>query len=176
MNKSYKVINKSCTSQEQVSKVGKLLFYSGWVVPHSCDNKAISTPSWGLAGWLGQSWAKIKITHKNGIEEVWGTTRCVNSNNVGQIFKIYINLFIYTWPTTIGTIFHHPVQLVIIQHHLVPLRAILYHSAPIRSIRYHKTPYGSIQHHTAPLCTIGYQLAPLCTVHHCTLLCTIGYH
>ena len=27
------------------------------VVPHSCDNKAISAPSWGLAGWLGLSLA-----------------------------------------------------------------------------------------------------------------------
>ena len=27
------------------------------VVPHSCDSKAISAPSWGLAGWLGLSLA-----------------------------------------------------------------------------------------------------------------------
>ena len=30
------------------------------VVPHSCDNKAISAPSWGLAGWLGLSLAKMQ--------------------------------------------------------------------------------------------------------------------
>ena len=28
------------------------------VVSHSCDNKAITAPSWGLAGWLGLRLAK----------------------------------------------------------------------------------------------------------------------
>ena len=31
----------------------------GRMVPHSCDNNAISAPSWGLAGWLGLSLAII---------------------------------------------------------------------------------------------------------------------
>ena len=36
------------------------------VVPHSCDNKAFSAPSWGLAGWLGLSSAI-----KSGLEFYW---------------------------------------------------------------------------------------------------------
>ena len=37
-------------------------YYSGccvWcrVIPHSCENKAISAPSWGLAGW-SMGWAR----------------------------------------------------------------------------------------------------------------------
>ena len=63
-------MNKLLTIHEQVPTVvmirletGKLLFqvYVVWccmVVPHSCDNKAISAPSWGLAGWLGLRLAK----------------------------------------------------------------------------------------------------------------------
>ena len=37
------------------------------VVPYSCDNKAISAPRWGLAGWLGLSLAirNLKIGGSN---------------------------------------------------------------------------------------------------------------
>ena len=35
----------------------------GWVVKNYTDNKAISAPSWGLAGWIGLSLEKIKKTH-----------------------------------------------------------------------------------------------------------------
>ena len=32
------------------------------VVPLSCDNKAISAPSWGLAGWLGVEFGNYGLT------------------------------------------------------------------------------------------------------------------
>ena len=65
MNKLYashkQVVKKLLMSHEQVPAVvmmrqAKLLFrvYGVWcrmVVPYSCENKAISAPSWGLAGW-----------------------------------------------------------------------------------------------------------------------------
>ena len=66
-------MNKLLTSHELVPTVvimrleaGKTTI-PGWygvgcrVVPHSCENKAISAPSWGLAGWLGLSLAKISF-------------------------------------------------------------------------------------------------------------------
>ena len=37
------------------------------VVPHSCENEAISAPSWGLAVWLGLSLAIILLGHSKRI-------------------------------------------------------------------------------------------------------------
>ena len=68
-------MNKLLTSHEQVPTVVMIRLKTGettipgvvWcrmvhgvgvrVVPQSCDDKAISAPSWGLAGWLGLSLA-----------------------------------------------------------------------------------------------------------------------
>ena len=38
-------------------RTSKLLVCGGWVVKNFTDNKAISAPSWGFAGWLGLSLA-----------------------------------------------------------------------------------------------------------------------
>ena len=44
----------------------------GWVVKNKIDDKAISAPSWGLAGWLGLSLAKYKILEKDdAYKTVW---------------------------------------------------------------------------------------------------------
>ena len=39
-------------------KTSKTTILGGWVIHNHTNNKAISAPSWGLAGWLGLSLAK----------------------------------------------------------------------------------------------------------------------
>ena len=52
-DKSREVMNKLHTSWElaEALKDLKTTILGGWVVQLSCEIKAISAPSWGLAGW-----------------------------------------------------------------------------------------------------------------------------
>ena len=63
-DKSREVMNKLHTSWElaEALKDLKTTSMGGGVVHNHTDNKAISAPSWGLAGWLGLSWAKTEET------------------------------------------------------------------------------------------------------------------
>ena len=74
------VMNKLLTSHEQVPivviirlKTGKTIIPGVWcmVVPHNCDNKATSAPSWGLAGWLGRSLAKLEVISSSKNIQAW---------------------------------------------------------------------------------------------------------
>ena len=62
-DKSREVMNKLRTSWELAEALKDLKTTSlgvGWVVYNYTDIKAISAPSWGLAGWLRLRLAKIQ--------------------------------------------------------------------------------------------------------------------
>ena len=89
------------------------------VVPHSCDYKAISAPSWGLAGWLELSLAKFKYIYMFFTEKIHSYLYS-NKN-----FKIDIFVFniekkiraanwqqVYIWKSNVNMTFNSFKQMV----------------------------------------------------------------